>query len=162
MHEVHLTWDDAVQIKAFRDELEAIIGSKMETNMYLKLCEKPVKEWYNEITNFWMILQVKNGAEKDSNEIQVNITKIAYKRSNDDENEVAAVLHAETKRSKLYKDDEPRERNERPDEKCPRCKNGTHPVKNCPLPRKRGRGSRERNKVKRQKLGDGPNSMKRA
>ena len=166
MHEVHLTCDDAVQINAFQDELEAIIGSKMETNTYLKLCEKPVKEWYNEITNFWMTLRVKKRAEKDSNEIQVNTTKITHKRSNDDVNEVAIVLHAAGKRSKLHRDDELIERNkrqkERQDEKCPRCRNGTHLVKNCPLPRKRGRGSRKRNKIKRQKLSDRPNGKKRA
>ena len=153
MHEVHLTWDDAVQINAFRDDLEAIIGSKMETNMYLKLCEKPVKEWYNEITNFWMILRDKKRAEEDSNEIQVSTTQIAHKRSNDDVNEVAVVLHAAAKRSKLHRDDELIERaqrqKERQDERCPRCRNGTHPIKNCPFPRRQGRGSERKRSVTR-------------
>jgi len=32
---------------------------------------------------------------------------------------------------------------------CPRCRKGAHPVRSCPLPRKRGRGSKERSKIRR-------------
>jgi len=70
MHEVHLTWGEAAQINAFQEELKAIIGSKMEADIYLKLCEKPVKEWYNEMTKLWMTLRVKEMTEKDGNKTQ--------------------------------------------------------------------------------------------
>ena len=32
---------------------------------------------------------------------------------------------------------------------CPRCRKGTHPIQLCPLPRKRGRKSKERSKIRR-------------
>ena len=32
---------------------------------------------------------------------------------------------------------------------CPRCRKGAHPIQLCPLPRKRGRGSKEQSKMRR-------------
>jgi len=147
MHEVQLTWDDAMQIKALREELKAMIGSKIGIKMYLTLCEKPINEWWGEITNFWTILRFTKETEEDDNKKQLNSTKGGHRKLNEDKNEVAQALVAEAKRSKIYKDNE----------KCPRCRKRKHPIQNCPLPRKIGRGNRERNKIKRQKLGDGFN-----
>jgi len=156
MHEVHFTWDDVENNDALRDEIKAFIGGKMDISTYSTLCEKPVKEWHDEITNIWRILKIKELVEKDSNEKPINNTRLAHRQVNDNGNEGVTVLNVEAKSGRLYKKD-----NKRPKKRCPRCRRGIHPIQNCPLPRKKGKGSRERNKIKRQKFGIGITSGKR-
>jgi len=49
MHEVHFTWDDVVSNNAVRDDFKAILARKMKPSMYVILCEKPTREWCDEI-----------------------------------------------------------------------------------------------------------------
>jgi len=156
MHEVHFTWDDVENNDALRDEIKAFIGSKMDISTYSALCEKPVKEWCDEITNIWRILKFKEPVEKDRNVKPINNTKLAHRQVNDNGNERVTVLNVEAKSGKLYKKDD-----KRPKRRCPRCRRGMHPIQDCPLPRKKRKGSRERSKINRQNFGIGINSGKR-
>ena len=108
MHEVHFTWDDVENNDALRDEIKAFIRSKMDISTYSTLSEKPVKEWYDEITNIWRILKIKELVEKDSNEKPINNTRLAHRQENDNENEGVTVLNVEAKSGKLYKKDNKR------------------------------------------------------
>ena len=156
MHEVHFTWDDVENNDALREEIKLFIGSKMDISTYSTLCEKPVKEWYDEITNIWRILKFKEPAEKDRNAKPINNTKIAHRQVTDNGNERVTVLNVEAKSGKLYKKGD-----KRPKRRCPRCRRGMHPIQDCPLPRKKGKGSRERSKINKQNFGIGINSGKR-
>ena len=156
MHEVHFTWDDVVSNDAVRDDFKAIIARKMQTSLYVMLCEKPVKEWYDEITNIWKNLKIKEPVEINSNVELLNKTRRTYRQINDNGNEGVTVLNVEAKGGKLYK-----KLGKRSKKRCPRCRKGIHTIQHCPLPRKKGKGSREKDKMKRQKFGVRINSEKR-
>jgi len=147
MHEVYLTWDDAVSNNVVRDEFKAIIASKIKPSLYVMLCEKPVNEWYNEITNIWRKLRIKEPVEADNNTKPLNTTGFTYRPINENRNEGVRVLNVEANDEKLNK-----KLGKQPEERCPRCRKGIHPIRNCPLPRKKGKGSRKKDKIKRQKF----------
>jgi len=65
MHEVHLTWDDVVSNKAVRDDFKATLARKMKPSMYMILCERPTREWCEEITKIWKILKINEPIGKD-------------------------------------------------------------------------------------------------
>ena len=65
MHEVHFTWDDVVSNNAVRDDFKAMLARKMKPSMYMILCERPTREWCEEITKIWKILKINEPIEKD-------------------------------------------------------------------------------------------------
>jgi len=145
IHEVHCTWDGVENNEALRDEIRVFMKSKMDLSTYLHLCEKPAKGWYDEITKMWRIVKNKEPVERDSNIKLVNNIRLMPRLENGNDNEGVMGLNAWSE--KTYQKDE-----RRPGKRCPRCRGGIHFIQNCPLPRKRGKGSKNRNKIKRQKL----------
>jgi len=102
----------------------------------MTLCESPMKDWGDQIIQIWKRKQL---TEVDENEIQAKSS--SYTRNVQDKkvnvkNEKITALTAEIKYEKRGRI-------------CPRCRKEAHPVRVCPLPRKRGRGSKERSKIRR-------------
>jgi len=73
LHEVNLTWEDVVSNDAARDDFKAIIASKMTPSLYMMLCQKPVNEWYAEITKIWESMRINKTIEENA---MANLTKI--------------------------------------------------------------------------------------
>jgi len=136
MHEVHLTWDNVMSNNAVRDDFKAILASKMETSTYAMLDEKPVEEWNQEITKIWKSLKKREPVKTINNAKSSKQTRLRYGPLDDDGNKRVTVLNVEAKSGKI----------------CPRCRKGTHLVRNCHLPRKKGKGSKRKSKIKRQEL----------
>jgi len=135
MHEAHLTWDNVMSNDAMRDDFKAILASKMETSTYVMLNKKPVEEWYQEITEIWKSLK-KGGPVKTINNVKSSKqTRLRYGPLDDNGNKKVTVLNVEAKSGKT----------------CPRCRKGTHLVRNCHWPRKKGKGSKRKSKIKRQR-----------
>ena len=136
LHKVNYTWDDVVENEVLREEVMLFIKQQLPLSVYLTLCESPIKDWGNQINEIWKRLQF---AEVDENKIRAessSYTRNAQNKKTHVKNEKITALTAETKRVKGGRI-------------CPRCRTGAHPVRICPLPRKRGRGSKERSKMRR-------------
>jgi len=136
MHEVHLTWDDVMSNDAMRDDFKAILASKMKTSTYVMLNKKPVEEWYQEITKIWKSLKKGKLVKTINNAKSSKRTRLRYEPLDDDGNKKVTALNVEAKNGNF----------------CPRCRKGTHLVRNCYLPRKKGKGSKRKSKIKRQEL----------
>jgi len=85
MHEVHFTWDDVENNEALRDEIKAFIRSNMGVSMNSVLCEKPVKEWYKEITNIWESLKINEPIEENQKAILTGNKNKRHYEINEDE-----------------------------------------------------------------------------
>jgi len=48
-----LTWDEVVGTPVLREELEAIMGSKMDISLHLQITKRDPKEWRKAITEVW-------------------------------------------------------------------------------------------------------------
>ena len=53
LSEVQLTWDDVIRQPALREELEAALASKVDISLQLRITQKPVQQWEQEITAIW-------------------------------------------------------------------------------------------------------------
>jgi len=137
LHKVNYTWDDVVENELLREEIMLFIKRQLPLSAYLTLCENPIKDWGDQIIEIWKRKQL---TEADENKLQAKSS--GYTRNVQDKKvnvkyESITALNAETTHGKRGRI-------------CPRCRRGAHPVRVCPLPRKRGRGSKERGKIRRQ------------
>ena len=48
-----LTWDEVIGTPVLREELEAIMGSKMDISLHLQITKRDPKEWRKAITEVW-------------------------------------------------------------------------------------------------------------
>ena len=135
LHKANYTWDDVVENELLREEIMLFIKQQLPLSAYLTLCESPMKDWGDQIVQIWKRKQL---TEVDENEIQAKSS--SYTRNVQDKkvnvkNEKITALTAEIKYEKRGRI-------------CPRCRKEAHPVQVCPLPRKRGRGSKKRRKLR--------------
>jgi len=136
LHKANYTWDDVVENELLREEIMLFIKRQLPLSEYLTLCESPMKDRGDQIIEMWKRLQL---AEVDENKMQAkssSYTRNAQDKKVDVKNEKITALNAEIRYGKRGRI-------------CPRCRKEAHPVRVCPLPRKRGRGSKERSKIRR-------------
>ena len=136
LHEVNMTWEDMVNNDAARDDFKAMLASKTTLSSYRMLCQKPVKEWYQEITKIWKSSKKGKPVKTINNVKSSKQTRLRHGPRDDDGNKKVTVLNVEAKSGKT----------------CPRCRKGTHLVRNCHWPRKKGKGSKRKSKIKRQRI----------
>jgi len=139
LHKANYTWDDVVENESLREEIMVFIKRQLPLSVYLTLCESPMKDWGDQIIEVWKLKQL---AKVDENKIQAkssSYTRIVQNKKVNGKNEKITALNAEVRYGKRGRI-------------CPRCRKEGHPVKFCPLPRKRGRGSQERKKIRQKNL----------
>ena len=69
MHAVQLTWEEVNKTQELREELETFLASKLGTNLYITLKERPVNAWYEEITRIYKSQKMNKNTEKKKSSI---------------------------------------------------------------------------------------------
>ena len=70
-----LTWDEVLGTPALREELEAVMASKMDISLHLQIIKRDPKEWRKAITEIW---------EKVTDRAAMNTVKIYMHEGEDD------------------------------------------------------------------------------
>ena len=69
MHAVQLTWEEVNKTQELREELETFLASKLGTSLYITLKERPVNEWYEEITRIYKSQKMNKYTKEEKSSI---------------------------------------------------------------------------------------------